>query len=107
MPQTETEFKLLGGSKAWLTVFYLFLDFRDFVYSYETWKMSEDAIDEVNAGLYYLDITLNLNEYRCAILGSKKNCQLNDVGANISPIGETLRSIFQEAIEDGLIEWNM
>lgn len=81
-----------------------FDDFREFVYSDDTWKMSEDAIDDINSGLYYLDITLNLYEYRSAILGTKKDFTLHDVGANISDIGVTLRSIFQDAIEAGLIE---
>ncbi len=81
-----------------------FDDFREFVYSDDTWKMSEDAIDDINSGLYYLDITLNLYEYRSAILGSKKDFTLHDVGATISDIGVTLRSIFQDAIEAGLIE---
>ena len=79
-------------------------DFKTFVCSGDTWKMIEDATDEISLGLYYLDITLNLNEYRREIIGAGGNRELDEVGAAITEMGVTMRTIFQEAFDEGLID---
>lgn len=79
-------------------------DFKTFVCSGDTWKMIEDATDEISLGLYYLDITLNLNEYRREIIGAGGNGELDEVGAAITEMGVTMRTIFQEAFDEGLID---
>ena len=79
-------------------------DFKTFVCSGDTWKMIEDATDEISLGLYYLDITLNLNEYRREIIGASGNRELDEVGAAITEMGVTMRTIFQEAFDEGLID---
>lgn len=78
-------------------------DFKEFVYSCDTWKMIEDATDEMCLGLYYLDLTINLNEYRREIWGYGNN-NLDEIGAMITDMGVTLRNIFQEAYDDGLLD---
>lgn len=78
-------------------------DFKEFVFSDDTWKMTEDATDEMYLGLYYLDLTINLNEYRREILGYGNN-NLDEIGATITDMGVTLRNIFQEAYDDGLLD---
>lgn len=78
-------------------------DFKEFVYSCDTWKMTEDATDEMCLGLYYLDLTISLNEYRREILGYGNN-NLDEIGATITDMGVTLRNIFQEAYDDGLLD---
>ena len=77
-------------------------DFKEFVFSDDTWKMTEDATDEMCLGLYYLDLTINLNEYRREILGYGNN-NLDEIGATITHMGVLLREIFQEAYDDGLL----
>ena len=77
-------------------------DFKEFVFSDDTWKMTEDATDEMCLGLYYLDLTISLNEYRREILGYGNN-NLDEIGATITHMGVLLREIFQEAYDDGLL----
>ena len=80
-----------------------FHDFKEFVFGYDTWMMIEDSMDFINAGLYTLDITHVLNEYKSEISGNSYHENLGEVGAVISDIGVTMRSVFQDAYDEGLI----
>lgn len=77
-------------------------DFKTFIFDGTTWKMTEDATDEISLGLYYLDITLNLKAYRKGILSGVSESELGEVGAYITQMGVTLRSIFLDAYEEGV-----
>lgn len=78
-------------------------DFKEFVLSDDNWMMIEDSMDYINAGLYTLDITHILTEYKRELRGESYYENLGEVGAVISDIGKTLRLIFQEAYDEGLI----
>lgn len=78
-------------------------DFKEFIWSDDTWKMVEDATDEIMSGLYRLDLSLTLMEYKDAIEGYEHNEDLGYVTAVITDIGNLMREIFNNAITKGIL----
>lgn len=65
--------------------------------------MVEDATDEIMSGLYRLDLSLTLMEYKDAIEGYEHNEDLGYVTAVITDIGNLIREIFNNAITKGIL----
>lgn len=78
-------------------------DFKEFIWSVDTWKMVEDATDEIMSGLYRLDLSTTLMAYKDAIEGYEHENDLGYVTAVITDIGNLMREIFNNAITKGIL----
>ena len=65
-----------------------------FLNATEDWLMVEDAQEELAAGLFYLDMTTTLWNYRKFIMDEIDENEIGDPGARVSDVGRTLRYIF-------------
>ena len=70
-----------------------------FLNATEDWLMVEDAQEELAAGLFYLDMTTILWNYRKFIMDEIDENEIGDPGARVSDVGRTLRYIFNPYYE--------